>query len=157
MITTLSRLGLVLVLLGVLAAAAAPVLAPHATDDRFPGLLNAPPTLPHVIDSSVTLACAVHLSVAARRIDCFSATSAMGRLGCRWCGSPGRAVTSSDDAGAPLLLLGADSYGRDVFSRLLFGARVSLGLAIVAALGSMSSAGSSAPSPVTPAARPTTC
>ena len=52
MITTSSRLGLVLVLLGVLAAAAAPILAPHATDDRFPGLLNAPPTLPHVIDSS---------------------------------------------------------------------------------------------------------
>ncbi len=52
MITTLSRLGLVLVLLGVLAAAAAPVLAPHATNDRFPDLLNVPPTLPHVIDES---------------------------------------------------------------------------------------------------------
>src|SRR3979409_1721204 len=35
---------------------------------------------------------------------------------------------------APLLLLGSDSYGRDVFSRLLFGGRVSLGLAVIAAL-----------------------
>ena len=35
----------------------------------------------------------------------------------------GRLVQSSDEARAPLLLLGADSYGRDVFSRLLFGAR----------------------------------
>ncbi len=38
---------------------------------------------------------------------------------------------------APLLLLGADSYGRDVFTRLLFGARTSLGLAAIAALGAM--------------------
>ena len=35
------------------------------------------------------------------------------------------------------MLLGADSYGRDVFSRLLFGARVSLGLALVAALSAL--------------------
>ena len=49
----------------------------------------------------------------------------------------GRLVGSSDDERAPLMLLGADSYGRDVFSRLLFGARVSLGLAAVSALGAL--------------------
>ncbi len=36
------------------------------------------------------------------------------------------------DAGAPLLLLGADGYGRDVFARLLHGARTTLALALVA-------------------------
>ena len=41
----------------------------------------------------------------------------------------------------PLLLLGSDSYGHDVFSRLLFGARVSLALSIVAALGSLLAGG----------------
>jgi peptide/nickel transport system permease protein len=46
-------------------------------------------------------------------------------------------VQSADEEQAPLLLLGADSYGRDVFSRMLFGARVSLGLAIVAAFGAL--------------------
>lgn len=40
--------------------------------------------------------------------------------------SDGHLVQSSDSAGAPLLLLGADSLGRDVFSRLLLGARISL-------------------------------
>jgi peptide/nickel transport system permease protein len=50
--------------------------------------------------------------------------------------SNGHLVGSRDD-GAPLLLLGADSYGRDVFTRLVFGARTSLGLAATAALGAM--------------------
>jgi peptide/nickel transport system permease protein len=45
----------------------------------------------------------------------------------------GRLMQSSDEARAPLLVLGADSFGRDVFSRLLAGARLSLSLALVAA------------------------
>ena len=49
----------------------------------------------------------------------------------------GRLAASADEARAPLLLLGADSFGRDVFSRLLFGARISIGLSVVAALGAM--------------------
>src|SRR5258706_15245605 len=44
--------GVALVALAVAAAVAAPLVAPHAVDARFPGLLNAPPTLPHVVDDS---------------------------------------------------------------------------------------------------------
>jgi peptide/nickel transport system permease protein len=49
----------------------------------------------------------------------------------------GHLVQSADEANAPLLILGADSYGRDVCARLLLGARTSLGLALVASLGAL--------------------
>src|SRR5206468_5314035 len=46
-------------------------------------------------------------------------------------------VSSSEPDTAPLLLLGADSYGRDIFARLLYGSRASLGLAALATLAAM--------------------
>jgi peptide/nickel transport system permease protein len=134
--TTLSRFGLALVVLVVLAAAAAPLLAPHASDDRFPDLLNAPPTLPRVIDDSGSWRAPFIYPwrLADRLVQRYERDTTT-RVPLVWLS--GHAVASADDVRAPLLLLGADSYGRDVFSRLLFGARVSLGLAILAALGSM--------------------
>ena len=41
------------------------------------------------------------------------------------------------DPEAPVFLLGADDFGRDVLSRLLFGARASIGLAMVATFGAV--------------------
>ena len=48
----MSRAGLVLVLIGAIAAIAAPALAPYGTDVRFVNLLNAPPTRPRLIDDA---------------------------------------------------------------------------------------------------------
>src|SRR5213075_223349 len=42
-----------------------------------------------------------------------------------------------DEARAPFLPLGADSYGRDVLAQLLLGARTSIGLSLTAAFGAL--------------------
>ena len=54
----------------------------------------------------------------------------------RWF-TDGRLVTVPEADGGPLLLLGADSLGRDTFSRLLYSARTSLGLALIGTLGAL--------------------
>ena len=54
------------------------------------------------------------------------------------------------------MLLGADSFGRDVFSRLLFGARVVLNLPVVAGARARSSLGALGGRPGWRAAAPTT-
>ena len=50
--------------------------------------------------------------------------------------SEGKLVRSSS-ADAPFLPLGADSFGRDIFGRLLYGARTSLALAVMATIGAL--------------------
>jgi peptide/nickel transport system permease protein len=131
------RLGLALVTIALAVAAAAPFLAPHAVNDHFDGLLNAPPTLPRIVDADGSLR--APFIYAWRRVSQLEQQyeeDRSARVPLVWL-SGGHLVRSSNEAEAPLLLLGADSYGRDVFARLAFGARISLGLAAAAALGAM--------------------
>ena len=51
-------------------------------------------------------------------------------------------VRTTDVTPEPMLLLGADSFGRDVLSRLIAGARISLGVAVLGALGALLVGGS---------------
>ncbi len=128
--------GIIVLTMAAVAAVAAPVLAPYPVDRRFDELLNAPPTVVRIWADGHPHAPFIH---AVRRVS---------QLEQRYEEDPrtlvplvwfqkGRLVSSADDGAAPLLLLGADGFGRDVFSRLLFGARLSLGLSIVAAAGAL--------------------
>jgi len=130
-------LGAALVTTALLAAAAAPIAAPHAMDAHFPGLLNAPPTAVRIAGTDHAWhAPFIYRWQLVNQLEQRYEEDRSTRVPIEWF-SGGHVAQSSDEASAPLLLLGADSYGRDVFTRLLFGARTSLGLALAASLGAM--------------------
>ena len=113
------RAGQCLLLLVGLAAIGAPWLAPNAPDQSFPDRLYAPPG---------GYAYAQRL---VNRLERRFEDDLSQQVSLQWF-TDGRLVTVPEAGGGPLLLLGADAFGRDTFSRLLYGARASLALALVA-------------------------
>jgi peptide/nickel transport system permease protein len=128
----IKKFGIALVLVWTLAAVTAPVAAPHSVDDRFARLLSAPPTWPHAGAGGL----AIHPWTLVNQLEQRYELDRSREVPLRWF-AHGHLLESRDDAQMPLLLLGSDSFGHDVFSRLLFGARTSLSLALVGALGAM--------------------
>jgi peptide/nickel transport system permease protein len=114
------------------AALAAPWLAPNPPNQRFDELLYAPPTPIHVFGNGLNVPFINPWRVVSRIERRFEADSSK-RVALRWF-TDGTLVTGDSEAGAPLLLLGADAYGRDVFARLLYGARATLAVSLVSAL-----------------------
>lgn len=105
-----------------LLVAVAPGIAPYGPGQQFPGFQYTPPMRPHLVDANGTwhrpFAYAVRLDDPLER---------------RYSEDRSVRVTSFSDP-QPWFLLGSDALGRDVFSRLLIGARLSLGIALTAAL-----------------------
>src|SRR5262245_54907258 len=127
----MTRAGLALLIAVVFVAVAAPWLAPNPPDRQFNTYLNAPPTRVHV--DAAEGAYFFPLRVISRLERRFEEVRDR-PVRVAW--FSGHLVASTDDR-EPLLLLGADSYGRDIFSRLLHGARASLGLALFATLAAL--------------------
>src|SRR5688572_2725843 len=121
------------VLLGMIlfAACAAPWLAPNPPNARFSNLLYAPPTWVHVGDGMA--APHVHPLRIVSRLERRFEEDRTTHVPLRWF-SGGVLVSGDSEKGAPLLLLGADAFGRDRFSRLLHGSRATLALALLATL-----------------------
>jgi peptide/nickel transport system permease protein len=119
------------------AALGAPWLAPYASDMQARGFLNAPPTPAHVRDDAGRWhAPFIYPWKLTSQLEQRYEQNRSQRVRLSWF-SAGHLVVSSDDARMPFFLLGADSYGRDVLSRLLYGARISLGLSLAAAAGAL--------------------
>ena len=127
------RAGIALLALLALTAVAAPWIAPNIPDRRFDDLLSAPPTVVHVWDGGLRVPFIYRQRMVSRLEKTFE-TLTTERIPLRWF-DDGRLVTADPGAGAPLFLFGADGYGRDIFARLVHGARLTLALALIATLG----------------------
>ena len=121
---------LAIILFGALVA---PIIAPHGPDDRFDRMLNAPPTVVHVRGADGRLRSPyINPWIRVNQLEQQYESDRASEVSLIWF-ADGHLVQSGDETVAPLLLLGADGSGRDVLSRLMFGARVSLGLSMTAA------------------------
>lgn len=101
--------------------ALAPVLAPYDAGRQFPGYQYAPPMRPRVFDRG-----SLHAPFAypVRAVDPIERRYVEDR--------DRRLQSFAGDT--PWFLLGSDALGRDVFSRVLMGARLSLGIALLATM-----------------------
>lgn len=132
----LGRLGAVAIVLVLLAAMAAPMLAPNAPSAQFPDHVNSPPTRVRIVGPDGRWHRPfVHPMRLVDRLESRYEVDRSRRIQIEWFRG-GRLFGLADDR-TPLLLCGADSLGRDVFARLVFGARVSLGVSIAGAIGAL--------------------
>jgi peptide/nickel transport system permease protein len=124
-----TRVGIVVLTVIALAGLGASWLSPNDPNERFEDLMYAPPTRVHVGGGAHIFPLRIR-SLRERTFD----EDRSRPVPVRWF-TGGRLVTADPATGAPLLLLGADGYGRDIFSRLLHGARATLLVAVIATLG----------------------
>lgn len=102
----------------------APMLAPYDAGEAFREYLHAPPMRPHFEGVSPV----VYPLVLADRLEQRFEPDRSRTVRLPWV---------ERDRRSPVFLLGADDFGRDVLSRLLYGARTSIGLALFATLGAV--------------------
>lgn len=130
--------GAIILAAWVAAALAAPLVAPHAPGAQFRDLALAPPMGIQLRDTAGRWQRPfVYPLRLVDRLERRYEPDHGRPVPLVW-GRGGRLVQTADEPRVPLLWLGADSLGRDVFARLLYGARVSLGagaLALAGALG----------------------
>jgi peptide/nickel transport system permease protein len=113
----------------------ASVVAPNPPDRHFDGCGYAPPARIHVRDADGWRMPFVYTRVIEDRATQRYGEDTTRPHALRWLAG-GRLVSVAAEAG-PLLLLGGDPLGRDVFARLLHGARRSLGVAGLGLIGAL--------------------
>lgn len=130
------RAGVALALLIAAFAAAGPWLVANPPDRQFQEYVFAPPMRPRLIDAAGAMrAPFVYPLVLEDRLERRYGIDRTRPMPVRVL--RGGAALSVDAGSPPWFLLGTDALGRDQFARLAAGARLSLGVAILAALGAL--------------------
>jgi peptide/nickel transport system permease protein len=130
-------MGLAIALLLTLLAGAGPFLTPNRSADQFAEFVYAPPMRPHVVDADGRLrAPFVYPLVLQDRLERRYAEDRSRPTPLRFL-RQGNLLSVDPAAGVRWFPLGTDALGRDQLARLAHGTRLSLGVALVAAIGAL--------------------
>jgi peptide/nickel transport system permease protein len=110
----------------------APWIAPYSATTQFPDKPLAPPTAVHFFDADGLARPYVQRVTLTNPLTRTYVADDRSRVALR--GPSAAHLFGTRDPSAPILLLGADGVGRDVFSRLVLGARMSLTIAVCASV-----------------------
>ena len=133
----MKRAGIAILAWVALVAVLAPALTPNRPGFRFPDRAYAPPMPIRVIDADGRWrAPFVYPIRLADRLERRFEEDRASPVRIAWF-SRGVVAQLSEERQGPWLPLGADGSGRDVFARLVYGARLSLAVALAATLGAM--------------------
>jgi peptide/nickel transport system permease protein len=128
--------GVALLVAIALVTACAGSIAPHEPGQQFADFTYAPPMLPRVVDANGRWRRPFVYPVRlADRLESRYVEDREHPQVIHWFSTG--ALAQVDESAGPWLLLGGDALGRDVFARIVRGARLSLGVSIVAAAGAL--------------------